>query len=146
MLPAESKDVIDVSPAPMLEFLTINKSFASRELIVTAVPAILVSLKNELYGIWRSNIKDVVPTPTFVVPNPTITPRSPTKEVTDTSSSVNAGGDIRTAGGFVLVYPTPGLVMATPVTVPPALIVTEPNALEVVATPTVDAILTVAVV
>ena len=51
VLPAGSKEVIDVSPAPMLEFLTINKSFTSRELIVTAVPAILVSLKNELYGI-----------------------------------------------------------------------------------------------
>ena len=36
-------------------------------------------------------------------------------------------------------------MIATPVTVPPALIVTEPNALDVVPTPTVDAILTVAV-
>ena len=41
-----------------------------------------------------------------------------------------AGGENRTVGGFVFVYPTPGSVIATPVTVPPALIVTEPNALE----------------
>ena len=44
------------------------------------------------------------------------------------------------------MYPTPGLVIATPVTVPPALIVTLPNALVVVPTPTVEPKLTVAVV
>ena len=56
------------------------------------------------------------------------------------------GGLIRTDGTFVQVYPTPGLVMAIPVTVPVALIVTLPNACVVVPTPTVEAKLTVAVV
>ena len=44
------------------------------------------------------------------------------------------------------MYPTPELVIATPVTVPPALMVTLPNALVVVSTPTVEPKLTVAVV
>ena len=77
VLPEGSNEVIDVVPAPMLEFLTTNKSFASRELIVTAVPAIEVSLRNESNGIWTSKISDVVPTPTVVIPNPTIMPLSP---------------------------------------------------------------------
>ena len=37
---------------------------------------------------------------------------------------------MRTVGTLVYVYPTPGEVIATPVTVPPALIVTVPNALD----------------
>ena len=82
-----------------------------------------------------------------VVPTPTITPESPVYELTAFVSIVdNGGGVIRTVGTLVFVYPTPGLVIATPVTVPAAPIVTEPNACVVVPMPTVDAILTVAVV
>ena len=50
VFPAGSNAVMDVAPTPMLEFLTTNISFTSRELIVTAVPATLVSLKNESNG------------------------------------------------------------------------------------------------
>ena len=44
------------------------------------------------------------------------------------------------------MYPTPGLVIAIPVTVPAAPIITEPNARVVVPIPVVDPKLTVAVV
>ena len=89
--------------------------------MVMAVPTKSVFLISESRGIWRWNINPVEPTPTEVVPSPTIIPESPEYPVfciTSQDSVCLAGGPIKTKGGFVDVYPDPGLVMVTAATTP----------------------------
>ena len=102
---------------------------------VTAVPTKLASLISESRGMCKWNIIPVAPTPIEVVPSPTIIPESPEYPVfctTSHNSVCSAGGPIKTKGGFVVVYPLPGLVMVTPVTTPlvivaSAVAVTDPT-------------------
>ena len=78
---------------------------------MVAIPTVTVfpSRNGESVGIYKSNIIPVEATPTEVVFIPVITPKSPVYETLSIISYLGWGDSINISGGFVDVYPNPGL-------------------------------------